>query len=156
MRAPHKPLSLLSLNVNGLNDAKKRENLFFLLRVKRFDVVLLQETHHASEAVGLGWASELTGGVPHWKGPSFWSHGSSQARGVAILFREGSPADAPLLLHNCPEGRLCAVSFSYLGKKHSVFNVYAPSSDDALKQHFFRLSAAACSACGLQPGAHRG
>ena len=40
-------LRLLSLNVNGLRDANKRRTLFTMLIAGRWDVVALQETHHA-------------------------------------------------------------------------------------------------------------
>ena len=51
-------LRLLSLNVNGLRSASKRSSLFTLLRRDRWDVVLLQETHHTDEAEGQAWAEE--------------------------------------------------------------------------------------------------
>ena len=57
----HRPtLRLLSLNVNGLRSADKRRSLFSLLRRDRWDIVLLQETHHTHETDGQAWAEELT------------------------------------------------------------------------------------------------
>ena len=56
MSRPRQPsLRLLSLNVNGLRDAAKRRTLFSLLHRDRWDVVLLQETHHSSQAEGEEW-----------------------------------------------------------------------------------------------------
>ena len=43
-------MGLFSLNVNGLRSASKRRSLFTLLQRDRWDVVLLQETHHADDA----------------------------------------------------------------------------------------------------------
>ena len=141
MKPRPKPLSLLSLNVNGLNSRDKRASLFFLLKRRRYDVVLLQETHHETEEVGLGWAKEMVGAERAWPGESFWSHGTHQARGVAILVREGSPITEPTLLHSGTDGRICAISIIYLGKKFSLFNVYAPSGSDVLQKRDFFCNA---------------
>ena len=60
----HRPtLRLLSLNVNGLRSADKRRSLFSLLRRDRWDIVLLQETHHTHEAEGQAWAEEGPNGM---------------------------------------------------------------------------------------------
>ena len=77
-------LRLLSLNVNGLRSASKRRSLFTLLRRDRWDVVLLQETHHTDEAEGQAWAEEGPHGLTaNWSGPSFWSHGSAASKGCS-------------------------------------------------------------------------
>jgi len=79
-------LRLLSLNVNGLRSADKRRTLFRLLRRDRWDVALLKETHHTDEAEGQAWTQEGPHGLrPNWSGLSFWCHGSTTSRGVAIL-----------------------------------------------------------------------
>ena len=137
MKTQLRALRLLSLNVNGLNCLEKRQALFAALLQKGFDVVLLQETHHASESEGLSWAG--AGPWPHqsWSGPSFWSHGTSNSRGVAVLIREGGLAENPVCTHKSSDGRLCSVTFQFLGKTHTVVNVYAPSSTPDLKKHFF-------------------
>ena len=41
-------LRLLSLNVNGLRDKDKRRRLFYLLHRDRWDVILLQKSHHST------------------------------------------------------------------------------------------------------------
>ena len=94
MTCPHQPsLRLLSLNVNGLRDAGKRRTLFNLLRRDRWDVVLLQETHHASQAEAEEWIGEGPGGLcANWQGPSFWSHGTVRSRGVAVLISTAAAA----------------------------------------------------------------
>ena len=81
-------LRLLSLNVNGLRSADKRRTLFSLFQRDRWDVVLLQETHHADASEGEAWTQEGPHGLgSYWSGPSFWCHGSTASRGVAILLR---------------------------------------------------------------------
>ena len=38
-------IKLVSLNVRGLRNAKKRRSLFYLFKRDKYDVVCLQETH---------------------------------------------------------------------------------------------------------------
>ncbi|EIE20041.1 hypothetical protein COCSUDRAFT_83557 [Coccomyxa subellipsoidea C-169] len=80
------PLRLLSLSVNGLRDKDKRRCLFNLLERDKWDVVLLQETHHSSAEEGAAWAQEGPNGL-RCNGPSFWCHYTSHFRGEAVLFR---------------------------------------------------------------------
>lgn len=56
--AMSRSLRLLSLNVNGLRSADKRRTLFSLLHRDRWDVVLLQETHHTDDAEAQAWTQE--------------------------------------------------------------------------------------------------
>ncbi|CAL8465446.1 g4982 [Coccomyxa elongata] len=57
MTRPRQPtLRLLSLNVNGLQDKDKKRWLFNLLERDKWDVILLQETHHRSPEKGAAWA----------------------------------------------------------------------------------------------------
>ena len=60
-------LSILSLNINGLNDNKKRNDLFEQLNNKNIDIILLQETHSTKQIIE-NWQKE-------WSGKSFWNSG---------------------------------------------------------------------------------
>ena len=60
-------------NVNGINDNKKRTEVFHYLHMKKMDVILMQETH-STKQVERYWSST-------W-GSKIWSdHGESNARG---------------------------------------------------------------------------
>ena len=72
-------MRLLTLNVNGIRNDKKRERLFNWLKSKPYDLYLLQETHCTDE-VEEQWKRQ-------WEGKSIWNNGESNSRGVAILFR---------------------------------------------------------------------
>ncbi len=76
-------INIASLNVNGARDCKKRAEIFELIKQRRIDVALLQETHSDEKNVAL-WAME-------WKGLSFLSHNNSLSAGVAVIFSEISP-----------------------------------------------------------------
>lgn len=61
-------LSLVSLNINGLKNDKKRKALFTLLRSNNYDIIFLQETHchlkRAKEMVPrVGWTINLVFGL---------------------------------------------------------------------------------------------
>ncbi len=133
-------LRLLSLNVNGLRDAAKRRTLFNLLHRDRWDVVLLQETHHVSQAEGKEWIGEGAGGLrANWRGPSIWSHGTDRSRGVAVLVSPSAAQRVPdlELQHSSPHGRSLGVSFTLWGTPFTAISVYAPSTA-ASRPAFFR------------------
>ena len=71
-------LKVASINVAGLNDLVKRKSNFTFLKSKTYHAVFLQETHASNEVQKL-WEKE-------WGNKIFWSHGTSNAKGVAILF----------------------------------------------------------------------
>ena len=65
-----------SINTNSLRDYTKRETLFNYFTCRKFQIVLLQETHkeHTDE---FSWRKQ-------WKGEIF-NHGNRASKGVAIL-----------------------------------------------------------------------
>ena len=74
-------LKILSLNVNGIRDYKKRTTVFYWLKQQKADICLLQETHCESQNDISSWSNE-------WEGQTFWSIGTNYSRGVAILIKE--------------------------------------------------------------------
>ncbi|CAL8467227.1 g6763 [Coccomyxa elongata] len=129
MTCPRQPtLRLLSLNVNGLQDKDKRRWLFNLLERDKWDVILLQETHHRSPEEGAAWAQEGPNGLRcNWSGPAFWCHYTSQSRGVAILFRATATTSNLTLRHSSATGRTLSVDFTFSGLPYTAVCVYAPS-----------------------------
>ena len=72
--------TILSLNVRGLNDKRKRLAIFEQLRDENPSIVLLQETYCA--------ISEEKCWLDDWGGEGIFSHGSKHSAGVALLFRK--------------------------------------------------------------------
>ena len=69
-------VDVVSLNARGLGDYKKRREFFHYLHVKKYEIIMLQETH--SVAIESFWRAQ-------W-GQSLWlSHGTNNSAGVAIL-----------------------------------------------------------------------
>ena len=71
-------ISIFSLNVNGLGDSTKRTAVLTKLKKKYTGIYLLQETHSV-ESTEHAW--KTTWGSSNL----FFSHGSSNSKGVAIL-----------------------------------------------------------------------
>ena len=133
-------LRFLSLNVNGLREAGKQRAVFDMLRAGRWDIVALQETHHTSSDEGKAWAASGVGSQLAWPGVSFWSHGTSASRGVALLFRDACMAEEICLRAQGPDGRLLVVDFSLEGEPFTVASVYAPADSGASRCLFFSQS----------------
>ena len=72
---------MLSLNVRGLSNFKKQRSIFAWCRKPNANIIFLQETHSTHEKEKQ-WKSE-------WGAPLELAHGSSNARGVAILLQNG-------------------------------------------------------------------
>ena len=136
--SPRQPtLRLLSLNVNGLQDKDKRRWLFNLLERDKWDIILLQETHHRSPEEGAAWAQEGPNGLRcNWSGPAFWCHYTSQSRGVAILFRTTARISDFTVRHSSATGRTLSVDFTFGGLPYTVVCVCAPSVAADRPQYF--------------------
>ena len=64
-------LCIVTLNVNGIADDKKRNAVFCWCRKKKIDIACSQETH-CSIDTELKWKNE-------WGAKSMWNHGSSNS-----------------------------------------------------------------------------
>ena len=56
-KSTHTKLTILSLNINGLSEEKKRTKLFEILINKNIDIAILQETHSTKKTINL-WEKE--------------------------------------------------------------------------------------------------
>lgn len=121
-------LKLITLNVNGIQSPLKRRALFEDLRRHNSDIILLQETHStpAEEKI---WLSE-------WGAGGLFSHGRSNARGVAILFSRGFN---PIIEKKFADedGRLLIIQFKGKDELFTVANLYAPTQSEAADQDLF-------------------
>ena len=70
---------LISLNIRGISNYRKRRTIFTWCRRQKADIIFLHEAH-STEGIKAQWKRE-------WDAPSFSSHGASNALGVAILIR---------------------------------------------------------------------
>ena len=121
-------LRLCSLNTRGLRDNKKRVGLFHWLKRHKSgnsSFVFLQETHSDTEQE-TRWKRE-------WGANIIFSHGESNARGVAILCPMTMVGEI-VKVDRDTEGRLIIVELNDDGRKTLLCNVYAPTQDQGFHQ----------------------
>lgn len=112
---------MVSLNVNGLNQTKKRREIFRYLRGKKPDILLIQETYSTS-AIEKLWSNE-------WGRKIYFSHGSTNSKGVAVLLSKSFQGEMDGYW-NDKEGRFLAFQFKLSERKIMCINLYAPNEDD--------------------------
>lgn len=121
-------LTFITLNTNGLRSPLKRRALLNDLRKFKGDIILLQETHSTLQEEKI-WLSE-------WGAQGYFSHGKSNARGVAILFSRGFN---PKIINKVTdeEGRLLILQFQGQNDVITIANLYAPTQSEAADQDLF-------------------
>ena len=122
--------SLLSLHVRGLSKVSKRRAIFTWCRRKVADIILLQETHSVSEQQH-GWENE-------WGGRIYFSHGKPNARGVAILLKNGLDAKV-ISSRNDKDGRFLLVHIEIQDVMYKTANIYAPNKDNKAVRYFSNI-----------------
>ena len=123
-------LRFASLNVRGINNFRKRRSVFAWCKKQKVDLIFLQKTH-STENHESQWMKE-------WGSQIIFSHGSSDARRVAVLFKRG--LDIKIL--NCnkdPEGRFIMLKAEIKEKRYVLVNVYGPNRDNKAVKFFHSL-----------------
>ena len=118
-------LSIYSYNVRGLGDTTKRNCIFNYLKQNHNGVSFLQETHSKPDCENK-WKKE-------WKGQSYFAHGSSSSKGVAILF---SKKLKPVIKETVkdPNGRYIILDVILNEQNFVLFNNYVPTKDKPADQ----------------------
>ena len=113
---------MITLNVNGLGTKKRRLKFFCWFRKLKFDLLFLQETHCYDESTALGWSQE-------WgpKENSIWTTGSSNSKGVAVLFKPHSKNELSNLKVDHDEGRYIYFEMKLEDNNFKFINIYAPN-----------------------------
>ena len=113
-------LKLVSLNVRGLSNFRKRRAIFTWCRKQKADLIFLQETHSTKENE-YKWKKE-------WGSKIIFSHGSSNARGVAVLIKRGLDIVVEQELLNS-NGRLIVLKSLIKDKRYLLANIYGPNKN---------------------------
>ena len=124
-------INIVTLNVNGLRDKKKREHTFNWLNSKKYELICIQETHCSVEDVTL-WKNKwkITGEVD-----SVWNCGTKESRGVAILFGQKFSEKVSFTNDN-PNRRMIKCDIKLDNAIYHISNVYAPNNEHDRKQFF--------------------
>ena len=114
-------INILSYNVRGMRDEKKRRGLYSYLRNQKCDIILLQETHCKLKKEEYRWGKE-------WEGQTVWSRGTSNSKGVSVMFSSGTKYDIIKTVVD-PNGRYisCKVKFGEI--VYNIINIYAPNHE---------------------------
>ena len=109
---------------------KKRDMVFTYLTRKKVDIAFLQETHSINSDEKL-WTKE-------WGGSCFFSHGSRNSRGVAILtsYKSGIQLTKP---QRDVDGRWVKGDIAVDDKVISLISIYGPNSVVDRKPFFTKL-----------------
>ena len=116
--------NLLSLNVRGLRNKAKRKQIFeWLKRCHNGGncFVFLQETH-SSKMDEDAWQEE-------WGSKIIFGHGSTNSRGVVIMFPMHFNFDSIRIVSNIDGRKLCVELFEN-DESFALLNVYAPTQDN--------------------------
>ena len=114
-------IKIFSLNVNGLGDKVKRQAIFNKLKRKGNGIFLLQETH-SSNNFEKYWKDQ-------WGGNKiYFSHGSSNSKGVCIIFSENIECNITKEIKD-NEGRYIILDVVIKDKIYTLANLYAPTSN---------------------------
>lgn len=114
-------LSVLVWNVGGLNAPHKRSSLLSVLRRRKIDIALLQETHLLSND-----SKRLANKFYHVIASSSFQ---TKTRGVAVVVKRCLPIKV-LAVETDTEGRLVIVKSELHGRKLAIASVYAPNKFD--------------------------
>lgn len=120
---------VISFNVRGLNEQRKRRSIFKWLKQKRVDVCLLQETYCTSKVQNI-WKNE-------WGGKVMVSNGTNHARGVAVLLRAGFDAEIIDVIKD-DSGRMLLLKLKIQDTYFTIVNIYAPNTE-ASQFHFYHF-----------------
>ena len=124
-------VKIVSLNVRGLSNFKKRSRIIFTwCRKMKSDVIFLQEIHSKIKTE-IQWEQE-------WGGKMLFSHGSSNVRGVAILFRNGFDISIDFSKTDT-QGRFLVVKGNIEDNMFILANIYAPNRDRCSRIFFDNL-----------------
>ena len=116
----NKDFRIISLNVRGINNQKKRIGIFRRLRKENCDIAFLQETYSNKES-SVQWNDE-------WGGHSIFAHGGNHSRGVAILIKNG--LDFQIITEKVDyNGRFIICEVEIKEKIFTLVNIYSPNRE---------------------------
>ena len=115
-----KMAKILSVNCQGLGSQGKRIDVFNFLKEKNCNVYCLQDTHFTKQSEKFIRAQ--------WGHDCLFSFGTSNSRGVAILFSRNT--DYKIHRHtSCPNGNYIIADLTIENHKLTLINIYGPNED---------------------------
>lgn len=115
-------LHLLTLNVQGLREQRKRYRLYEWLKNQKFGIALVQETHFSNEIV-----NEINNEINDFA-TAFHSFGKSNSRGVSVFFSKKLPISIINFISDA-DGRYIMLNIEIDECFYTIINVYAPNEE---------------------------
>lgn len=109
-------LRLLTFNVRGLKNKRKRQSILNLIKRDKYDITVLQECHITTDEEAAQWELQYGGKL-------FYSRGTARSLGQIILINKTLMQNAILLYK---DRRVIAVQIKYVDRNVTVINAYAP------------------------------
>lgn len=113
-------VKICTYNARGLRDFCKRKQLFLLLKHKEYDVIFIQESHLLDNELHL-WRNQ-------WGGEILCSNGTSNSKGVLILFKRKLQYEIKNVIKDT-NGRYLVLEIVIEETELILVNVYAPNND---------------------------
>lgn len=120
-------LKILTVNVNGIQERKRRRQFFEYFLNIDFNIFCLQETH-ASICDSRDFKKE-------WPGFSYWNSYKNRERGVCILIKKNFPFKHRFLNQD-NNGRILSIVLEIEDKNIQLLNIYGPNFPYEREQFF--------------------
>ena len=118
---------VMSINIRGINDRKKRRNVFRWVKKNKIDICLLQETYSTAETATI-WRNE-------WGRNLIQAHGTNHSKGVMLLIRPGLDEKINSIDKDIV-GRTILADLTIQGTAFKILNIYAPNTEEQQVQYF--------------------
>jgi exodeoxyribonuclease III len=112
-------LKIVSFNVEGLRDVKKRSDIFEHFKESIYDIICLQETHITPE-LHIQIQNE-------WGYISHWNPGTNWSAGVAILINNKQDI-AFIQTKTDNSGRIISLEIKFNDNIYQIINIYSPTT----------------------------
>ena len=122
-------IKIATFNARGLNEKKKRTDVFSWLKKKKYDICLLQEVH-STKNVESYWETE-------WGYKCFFHSFNGNSKGVAILFKNSFSYTIKKVITDT-DGRLLILNMLLNDLNVTIANVYGPNVDDPVFYKYFK------------------
>jgi len=113
-------LKIISFNVRGLNNPRKRTAIFKHLQNNSCDIALLQEVCSSKDSEKQ-WTQE-------WDGQGIFLHGTKHSKGIAVLIKRGIELEI-LEKDKDTHNRILFIKIKIQNNIINLFNIYAPNKE---------------------------
>ena len=115
-------ISIISVNCQGLGNPQKRRDVFHFWKLKKYDILFLQDTHFEKKLEKYITAE--------WGYQAFFASNNSVSRGVAILFNNTFEFRIKKVIKDNENGNYLLISITTKNVDYLLVNIYGPNKDN--------------------------